>query len=181
MLAGKKIILGVTGSIAAYKAAYLCRLLIKQKAVVKVVMTQSATAFVSPLTFATLSKNEVDIQLIGDNSNWNNHVDLGLWANAFLIAPCTANTLSKLANGACDNMLTATYLSAKCPVCIAPAMDLDMWKHPATQHNIERLKSYGNAIIPVGNGELASGLYGDGRMAEPDEIINYLNDEIFQK
>jgi phosphopantothenoylcysteine decarboxylase/phosphopantothenate--cysteine ligase len=168
-----KFILGISGSIAAYKSAYLVRALVKKGHEVKVIMTPSATHFISPITLSTLSKNDVNIDLI-DAGTWNNHVDLGLWADAMIIAPATATTLGKLANGIADNMLIATYLSAKCPVHIAPAMDLDMWKHPSTKRNIELLKSYGNHIIPVGNGELASGLYGDGRMAEPDEIVSYI-------
>ena len=168
-----KFILGISGSITAYKSAYLVRALVKKGHEVKVIMTPSATHFISPITLSTLSKNDVNIDLI-DAGTWNNHVDLGLWADAMIIAPATATTLGKLANGIADNMLIATYLSAKCPVHIAPAMDLDMWKHPSTKRNIELLKSYGNHIIPVGNGELASGLYGDGRMAEPDEIVSYI-------
>ena len=168
-----KFILGISGSIAAYKSAYLVRALVKKGHEVKVIMTPSATHFISPITLSTLSKNDVNVDLI-DAGTWNNHVDLGLWADAMIIAPATATTLGKLANGIADNMLIATYLSAKCPVHIAPAMDLDMWKHPSTKRNIELLKSYGNHIIPVGNGELASGLYGDGRMAEPDEIVSYI-------
>jgi phosphopantothenoylcysteine decarboxylase/phosphopantothenate--cysteine ligase len=179
MLKGKKIILGVTGSIAAYKAAYLCRLLIKNEAEVRVVMTTSASAFISPLTLSTLSKHPVQIEMFDDASNWNNHVELGLWADLFLVAPCSANTLAKMANGACDNLLLATYLSAKCPAAIAPAMDLDMWKHSATQRNIQLVQSDGVHVIPVGNGELASGLNGEGRLAEPEDILTYLNNEFF--
>ena len=169
-----KIILGVTGSIAAYKSLALVRLLVKAGNEVKVIMTPAATAFVAPLSFSTLSKNDVIIELI-DDTNWNNHVELGLWADAFVIAPATATTLSKLASGQSDNMIVATYLSAKCPVFFAPAMDLDMWKHPATQSNIKKLQSYGNHMIPVGHGELASGLVGEGRMAEPEDIVAFLN------
>jgi len=168
-----KYILGVSGSIAAYKAAYLVRALIKEGHEVKVIMTPSATKFISPITLSTLSKNPVTVELI-DSGSWNNHVELGLWADAMIIAPATATTLAKLANGIADNMLVATYLSAKCPVYIAPAMDLDMWIHPSTKINIERLTSYGNQLLQVGHGELASGLYGDGRMAEPNEIIQFL-------
>lgn len=168
-----KYIIGISGSIAAYKSAYLVRALIKKDHEVKVIMTPSATKFISPITISTLSKNEVSVDLI-DEGTWDNHVELGLWADAMIIAPATATTLGKLAHGIADNMLIATYLSAKCPVHIAPAMDLDMWKHPSTQSNIQTLESYGNHIIPVGHGELASGLYGDGRMAEPNEIIAYL-------
>lgn len=168
-----KIVLGVTGSIACYKSLQLVRLLIKAGKEVRVVMTPTAAEFVTPLSFATLSKHEVVWELIGQDS-WNNHVELGLWADAFVVAPATATTLSKMAHGLSDNMLVATYLSAKCPVFIAPAMDLDMWHHPSTQNNIALLKSYGNQIIPVGNGELASGLVGEGRMAEPEDIVTFL-------
>ncbi|MEM1121934.1 MAG: bifunctional phosphopantothenoylcysteine decarboxylase/phosphopantothenate--cysteine ligase CoaBC [Bacteroidota bacterium] len=175
LLLGRKILLGITGSIAAYKSATLVRLLIKAGAEVKVLMTPAATEFITPLTIATLSKNEVHADLATDAS-WNNHVELGMWADVMLIAPLTATTLAKMTNGFCDNLLTATYLSAKCPVLVAPAMDLDMWKHPSTQNNITQIKTYGNQVIPVGYGELASGLVGAGRMAEPEEIINYLAD-----
>lgn len=173
----KKIILGVSGSIAAYKSLQLVRLLVKSGHEVKVIMTDAATHFVSALSFATLSRHDVSTQLI-DNDTWNNHVDLGLWADAMIIAPATATTLSKLANGLCDNMLVATYLSAKCPVYIAPAMDLDMWKHPSTWDNIKKLVSYGNQVIPVGHGELASGLIGAGRMAEPEDIVDFLHESL---
>jgi phosphopantothenoylcysteine decarboxylase/phosphopantothenate--cysteine ligase len=169
-LSGKKIILGVTGSIAAYKSAILIRLLVKAGAEVKVIMTGSATDFITPLTLSVLSKNPVTSHLQNDAGTWNNHVELGLWADLMLIAPASANTIAKMANGQCDNMLLATYLSAKCPVFFAPAMDLDMWAHPSTTRNIELLKSYGNYLIPVEKGELASGLTGEGRMAEPDHI-----------
>ena len=179
-LQGKKIILGITGSIAAYKSASLCRLLIKAGCEVKVIMTQSATEFITPLSLSTLSKNEV-ISAIATEDNWSNHVELGLWADAFLIAPATANTMGKLATGLADNMLVATYLSAKCPVYIAPAMDLDMWVHGSTKHNLVQLRAYGNDIIPVGHGELASGLVGDGRMAEPEEIVAYLENHLGKK
>ena len=168
-----KILLGITGSIAAYKSATLIRLLVKENYEVKCIMTPSATQFISPLTISTLSKSEVFIDFFSDEV-WHNHVELGLWADLFLIAPLSANTLSKLAHGLSDNMLTTTYLSAKCDVLVAPAMDLDMWKHKSTQQNIHLLKSYGNLIIPVGHGELASGLVGDGRMAEPEEIVAFL-------
>lgn len=173
MLAGKKIIIGICGSIAAYKTATLVRLLIKEKAEVKVVMTTSASLFITPLTLSTLSKNEVITDLVGNNQ-WNNHVELGLWADAFVIAPASANSLAKMANGICDSFLTAVYLSAKCNVYAAPAMDLDMWNHPSTKRNIQTLQNDGVHIIPVGNGELASGLVGDGRMAEPEEILDVL-------
>lgn len=167
------IILGISGSIAAYKAAFLTRLLVKQGANVQVIMTESATSFIPALTLSTLSKRPVYTEVVSESS-WNNHVELGLWADALLIAPATANTLAKLANGLCDNMLSAVYLSARCPVFVAPAMDVDMWKHPATQSNIQRLAAHGVHIIPVGFGELASGLVGDGRMAEPEEIVAFL-------
>ncbi|MBL7828958.1 MAG: bifunctional phosphopantothenoylcysteine decarboxylase/phosphopantothenate--cysteine ligase CoaBC [Saprospiraceae bacterium] len=169
-----KVILGISGSIAAYKAANLTRLLIKKGAHVQVLMTTAATDFISPLTLATLSKNPA-LTDVHTESGWNNHVDLGLWADAYVIAPATANTLAKLANGLCDNILSAVYLSARCPVFVAPAMDVDMWRHPATQQNVQKLKSYGVHVIPVGHGELASGLVGDGRMAEPEEIIHFLD------
>ncbi len=178
-LASKKIILCITGSIAAYKAAFLTRLLIKAQAEVRVIMTPSACAFISPLTLSTLSKHEVHTE-VSDGNSWNNHVELGLWADAMVIAPCTATTLGKMANGIADTMLVATYLSAKCPVYIAPAMDLDMWIHPSTKLNISKLESYGNGIIPVGNGELASGLSGEGRMAEPEDIVTYLSNKLAQ-
>lgn len=172
-LANKKIILGISGSIAAYKAAFLTRLLIKNGCEVQVVMTEASQSFITPITLSTLSKHPVHTNIM-DEDTWDSHVALGLWADAMVIAPATAATLSKLAMGLSDNMLTATYLSAKCPVFIAPAMDLDMWKHPSTQRNISTVKEYGNHIIPVGHGELASGLIGDGRMAEPEEIISFL-------
>jgi phosphopantothenoylcysteine decarboxylase/phosphopantothenate--cysteine ligase len=174
MLTNKKIIIGVTGSIAAYKIATLVRLLVKEKAEVKVIMTHSASLFITPLTLATLSKNEVLLDLVSEQ-NWNNHVELGLWADLLLIAPASANTLAKMAHGICDNMLLATYLSAKCPVMVAPAMDLDMWAHPSTKRNLAILASDKVSIIPVGNGELASGLSGDGRMAEPEDIVAYIS------
>jgi phosphopantothenoylcysteine decarboxylase/phosphopantothenate--cysteine ligase len=173
ILEGKKIILGVCGSIAAYKAAYLTRLLIKKGANVKVIMTPSATKFITPLTFSTLSNNAVYSE-VSSEEGWNNHVELGLWADAMLIAPTTATTLGKLANGICDSMVAAVYLSARCPVFFAPAMDLDMWAHPASQQNVARMQQYGNHLIPVGFGELASGLVGNGRMAEPEEIVAFL-------
>jgi phosphopantothenoylcysteine decarboxylase/phosphopantothenate--cysteine ligase len=181
MLKGKKIVLGVTGSIAAYKAAYLCRLLVKNEAEVQVVMTQSASVFVSPLTFSTLSKKPAIISMFDEGSNWNNHVNLGLWADLMLLAPASANSIAKMANGLCDNLLLAVYLSAKCPVAIAPAMDLDMWKHPSTQRNIQTLQQDGVKVIPVGNGELASGLNGEGRLAEPEEILSFIINEFFKK
>lgn len=176
MLKGKKVLLGICGSIAAYKSVYLVRLLVKEGAEVKVVMTPYSARFITALTFSTLSKNPVLSDFTGDDESWNSHVELGLWADVFLIAPVTANTISKMANGACDNLLTAVYLSARCPVLLAPAMDLDMWQHPSVQSNIRQLSKYGNLIIPVEEGELASGLSGEGRMAEPEHIINYLKD-----
>jgi phosphopantothenoylcysteine decarboxylase/phosphopantothenate--cysteine ligase len=149
----------------------LARLLVKAGAEVRVIMTAAAADFITPLTLSVLSKNPVTSHLQSDAGTWNNHVELGLWANLMVIAPASANTIAKMATGRCDNMLLATYLSARCPVFFAPAMDLDMWKHPATVRNIELLKSYGNQLIPVDNGELASGLTGDGRMAEPEAIV----------
>jgi len=174
-LRNKKIVLGVCGSIAAYKSAMLTRLLIKAGAEVKIIMTASASQFITPLTLTVLSQNKVFNHLNDDAGTWNNHVELGLWADAFVIAPVSANTLGKMANGICDNMLLATYLSAKCPVFFAPAMDLDMWKHKSVKRNIELLHSYGNILIPVEHGELASGLVGDGRMAEPEHIMDHLD------
>lgn len=174
MLNGKKIILGVTGSIAAYKAVLLVRLLVKSGAEVKVIMTPAAEDFVSRLTLSTLSRNPVLVDLF-DEQSWANHVMLGRWADVMLIAPLSCNTLSKMANGNCDNLLLAVYLSATCPVLIAPAMDEDMWHHPATQKNLNRLLSFGNTLIPVETGELASGLTGEGRMAEPETIVSFLN------
>jgi phosphopantothenoylcysteine decarboxylase/phosphopantothenate--cysteine ligase len=170
-LQGKKIAIGITGSIAAYKSISLVRLLVKEGAEVKVILTPSAKDFVSPLVLSTLSKNNVLVDLFDENS-WANHVALGRWADLLLIAPLSCNTLAKMAHGMCDNLLLAVYLSATCPVMIAPAMDEDMWKHPSTKHNIETLRSYGNHIIPVEAGELASGLIGEGRMAEPEQIVN---------
>jgi phosphopantothenoylcysteine decarboxylase/phosphopantothenate--cysteine ligase len=175
MLSGKRIVVGVTGSIAAYKSAFLLRLLVKSGAEVKVVMTASASDFITPLTLATLSKKPVLSDFFVKNSGeWNNHVDLGLWADALVIAPASANTISKMANGGCDNLLLAVYLSARCPVFFAPAMDLDMLQHPSTQKNISQLKQFGNHLIEPAHGELASGLVGTGRMAEPEEIIAHL-------
>ncbi|MBC8046067.1 MAG: bifunctional phosphopantothenoylcysteine decarboxylase/phosphopantothenate--cysteine ligase CoaBC [Fimbriimonadaceae bacterium] len=173
-LSGKKILLGVCSGIAAYKSAYLVRLLLKENAEVKVVMTPDAQHFVGALTFSALSKNPVATEFYNKHDGtWNNHVELGLWGDVFLIAPATANTIAKMASGICDNILLATYLSAKCPVIICPAMDLDMWKHASTISNIEKLNQYGNKMIEPGTGELASGLVGTGRMAEPEEIIQY--------
>ncbi len=172
-LKGKKILLGVTGGIAAYKAAFLVRLLVKEQAKVRVIMTESAKEFITPLTLATLSKNPVESVLVS-NDAWNNHVELGMWADVFVIAPLTANTLGKMAHGICDNLLLATYLSAKCPVIFAPAMDLDMYLHPTTSNNIEKLKEFGALCIEPEEGELASGLVGKGRMAEPEHILETL-------
>lgn len=175
MLTGKKILLGVSGSIAAYKSAVLVRLLVKAGADVKVVMTKSAHDFITPLTLSTLSKNPVLTDFVKDESGqWNNHVELGLWADCMLIAPASANTLAKFASGLCDNLLSAVYLSARCEVFFAPAMDLDMLQHPSTKGNIARLQSFGNRLIEPGYGELASGLTGNGRMAEPEEIVAVL-------
>ena len=174
IISGKKIILGVSGGIAAYKTASLVRLLIKAGAEVQVIMTPASCAFITPLTLATLSKRPVYTQFEKDFGEWTNHVELALWADAMLIAPATANTLAKMANGLCDNLLMATYLSAKCPVFFAPAMDLDMFAHPTTTKNIETLKSFGNQEIVSEFGELASGLIGQGRMAEPEQIVSQL-------
>jgi len=175
MLEGKKIVLGVCGSIAAYKSATLVRLLVKAGAQVQVIMTADAAGFITPLTLSTLSKKPVLVKYFEpDTGVWNNHVALGFWADLFIIAPASANTVAKMANGQCDNLLTAAYLSAKCPVYFAPAMDLDMWKHPATLNNVRKLQSYGNILIQPGTGELASGLHGEGRMAEPEEILDYI-------
>lgn len=175
MLKGKKILLGISGSIAAYKSATLVRLLIKAGAEVKVVMTPAAQHFISPLTLSTLSKNEILTEL-AENNSWSNHVMLGRWADIMLIAPLSCNTLAKMANGLCDNLLMAVYLSATCPVAVAPAMDEDMWHHLSTKENIKKIENFGNLVIPVENGELASGLKGDGRMAEPENIIHWLNE-----
>jgi len=177
MLEGRKFILGVCGSIAAYKSAYLVRLLVKGGASVKVIMTKKATGFITPLTMATLSKNPVCAEFIKNESGeWNNHVELGQWADAVIIAPASANTIASMSNGNCNNLLIATYLSASCPVFIAPAMDLDMFKHGSTKENLNRLKGFGNQIIEPEYGELASGLIGTGRMAEPENITRRLID-----
>lgn len=182
MLHGKKVLIGITGSIAAYKSAILIRGLVKAGAEVRTVMTPSAHAFITPLTISTVSKNPALTEFENsDTGEWNNHVELGIWADAMVLAPATGNTLAKMANGICDNLLLATYLSARCPVFIAPAMDLDMWQHPATQSNIERLKSFGNHIINPEHGELASGLVGTGRMAESEMIIEQLQASLKKK
>lgn len=175
MLKGKHVLLGITGSIAAYKAAVLVRLLVREGAEVKVVMTPLAKQFITPLTMATLSRNPILVEFFDpENGAWNSHVGLGQWADLFLIAPATANTIAKMSNGIADNLLLTCYLSARCPVCVAPAMDLDMYAHPATQENIRKLRSLGVGIIEPGAGELASGLTGKGRMAEPEEIVSQL-------
>ena len=175
MLKGKHIILGITGSIAAYKAATLTRLLVKEGATVKVVMTPLAKEFITPLTMATLSKSPIMVDFYNpENGDWNSHVDLGLWADLYLVAPASAITIGKMANGIADNLLLTTYLSAKCTVMVAPAMDLDMYRHPATQRNLEILRSFGNIIIEPESGELASGLIGKGRMEEPEQIVEFL-------
>ena len=193
VLSGKKIVLGISGGIAAYKTASLVRLFIKAGAHVQVIMTPASKDFITPLTLSTLSKNPVYSSFYKeeDSSNsqenpdqnleWNNHVEIALWADLIVIAPATANTLSKMANGICDNLVIATYLSAKCPVYFAPAMDLDMYKHPSTIESFRKLKSYGNIIIPAENGELASGLSGEGRMAEPENIVSFLENDLGSK
>jgi phosphopantothenoylcysteine decarboxylase/phosphopantothenate--cysteine ligase len=181
VLSGKKILLGVSGGIAAYKTATLVRLFIKAGADVQVVMTPASKDFVTPLTLSTLSKNPVHSTFYNEedeDAKWNNHVELALWADLMLIAPATANTLSKMVNGNCDNLLIATYLSAKCPVYFAPAMDLDMYKHPSTLASFQTLKQFGNTIIPAESGELASGLSGEGRMAEPENIITFIERDL---
>ena len=184
VLRGKKILLGISGGIAAYKTASLVRLLIKAGADVRVVMTPASKDFVTPLTLSTLSKNPVHSSFFDEedeNAVWNNHVELGLWADLFLIAPATANTMSKMVSGNCDNLLLATYLSAKCPVYFAPAMDLDMYKHPSTLASFKALQEYGNIMIPAESGELASGLSGEGRMAEPENIVAFIEKDIERK
>ena len=181
VLSGKKILLGITAGIAAYKTATLVRLFIKLGAEVKVIMTPASKDFITPLTLSTLSKNPVHSTFYekeDENELWNNHVELGLWADYFVIAPATANTLSKMVSGTCDNLLLATYLSAKCPVYFAPAMDLDMYKHPSTKENLKALQNFGNVMIPATSGELASGLVGEGRMAEPEDIITFIENDI---
>ncbi|HEX3010240.1 MAG TPA: bifunctional phosphopantothenoylcysteine decarboxylase/phosphopantothenate--cysteine ligase CoaBC [Bacteroidales bacterium] len=177
LLQGKKILLAVTGSIAAYKAAILVRMLVKEGAEVKVLMTPLAKEFITPLTLATLSKNPILVDFFNpENGDWNSHVDLGLWADAYLVAPATANTIGKMANGIADNLVITTYLSARCKVFVAPAMDLDMFSHPTTTRNLATLKSFGNIIIEPATGELASGLEGKGRMEEPENIVKALAD-----
>ncbi len=181
ILSGKNILLGVTAGIAAYKTAHLTRLFVKAGAHVKVILTPKATEFVTPLTLSVLSKNPVHYEFVNEDPNeelWNSHVDLGLWADYMIIAPATANSLSKMASGAADNLLLATYLSAKCPVYIAPAMDLDMYQHPTTRKNLAILASYGHTVIPAESGELASGLTGEGRMAEPENILSFIENNI---
>ncbi|WP_372755282.1 bifunctional phosphopantothenoylcysteine decarboxylase/phosphopantothenate--cysteine ligase CoaBC [Mariniflexile sp.] len=184
ILSGKNILLGISGGIAAYKSASLVRLFIKSGANVKVIMTPSSKDFITPLTLSTLSKNPVYSSFVNegdDTAVWNSHVDLGMWADIFIIAPATANTLSKMANGVCDNLLLATYLSARCPVFYAPAMDLDMYIHPSTLKSFEALNSYGNIMVPATSGELASGLVGEGRMAEPEDIVAFIEKAIIDK
>ncbi len=179
MLSDRKVLLGITGSIAAYKSAFLTRLLVKSGAHVQVLMSDAATRFISPLTLSTLSRRDVLTEVITDES-WNSHVELGLWADLMIVAPITAHTIGRLANGLCDDIITACYLSARCPVMIAPAMDLDMWKHPAVQRNIDKLQSDGVQLVPAEHGELASGLIGTGRMAEPEDIYSRI-EVILQK
>ncbi len=184
ILSGKKVLLAISAGIAAYKTASLVRLFIKSGAEVKVIMTPASKDFITPLTLSTLSKNPVASTFYDkeeENELWNNHVDLGLWADVLLVAPATANTLSKMANGTCDNLVLATYLSAKCPVYFAPAMDLDMYQHPSTKTSLEKLQSFGNILIPATSGELASGLVGEGRMAEPEDIVNFIEKDIHSK
>lgn len=178
ILSGKKILVGITAGIAAYKSAFLVRLLKKNGADVKVIMTPDALDFVTPLTLSTLSGHPVYYNLTDDEGNWHNHVDLGLWADLFVIAPATANTLSKMASGAANNLLLTTYLSAKCPVYFAPAMDLDMYKHRSTKQSIEQLIGFENKFIKPGDGELASGLSGEGRMAEPEDILEFISQDL---
>jgi len=186
VLSGKKIVLGITAGIAAYKTTYLVRFFIKEGAQVQVIMTPAAKEFVTPLTLSTLSKNPVLSSFFNENNEdenalWNSHVDMGLWADLMVIAPATANTMSKMTLGTADNLLLATYLSAKCPVYFAPAMDLDMFKHPSTKKNIITLQKFGNVLIPVTSGELASGLVGEGRMAEPEDIVDFIRKDILKK
>ena len=177
----KKVLLAVTAGIAAYKISFLVRLFIKEGAEVKVILTPKAREFVTPLTLSTLSKNPVEWEFSDETGNWNNHVELGLWADFMVVAPATAHSLSKMADGSADNLVLATYLSAKCPVYIAPAMDLDMYQHPTTQENLSQLESFGNIIIPAESGELASGLVGEGRMAEPENILSFIENDLKKK
>ena len=184
VLSGKKVLLGITAGIAAYKTASLVRLFIKLGAEVQVIMTPASKDFITPLTLSTLSKNPVHSTFYdkeAENELWNNHVDLGLWADIMVIAPATANTLSKMTNGVCDNLLLATYLSSKCSVYFAPAMDLDMYIHPSTKNNLDKLQSFGNVMIPATSGELASGLVGEGRMAEPEDIVSFIEKDLLNK
>ena len=184
ILSGKKVLLGISAGIAAYKTASLVRLFIKSGAEVRVVMTPASKDFITPLTLSTLSKNPVSTTFYDkedENELWNNHVELGLWADIFLIAPATANTMAKMTTGTCDNLLLATYLWAKCPIYFAPAMDLDMYKHPSTLKSIQQLQSYGNVLIPAASGELASGLVGEGRMAEPEDIFSFIEKNMLSK
>ncbi len=182
MLKGKKILVGVTGGIAAYKTANIIRLLVSDGADVKVIMTAHAKEFITSLTLSTLSKNPVLTEFYNpENGDWNSHIDLGLWADLYLIAPATANSIAKMANGIADNLLLTTYLSARCPVMLAPSMDTDMLKHPATVINIETLKAFGNIVLDPVSGELASGLTGKGRMAEPEEIVKEINNLLSKK
>ncbi len=184
VLSGKNVLVGVTAGIAAYKTAHLVRLFIKAGAKVQVIMTPASKDFVTPLTLSTLSKNPVHSTFYDkdeENELWNNHVELGLWADLMVVAPATANTLSKMANGICDNLLLATYLSAKSKVYFAPAMDLDMYKHPSTKNTIEKLQDFGNIMIPAESGELASGLVGEGRMAEPSTIVSFIERDILNQ
>jgi phosphopantothenoylcysteine decarboxylase/phosphopantothenate--cysteine ligase len=182
MLKGKNILVGVTGGIAAYKTATIIRLLVKEGAQVKVIMTSHAKEFISPLTLSTLSKNPVLIEFYNpENGDWNSHVDLGTWADMYLIAPATANSIAKMAVGIADNLLLTTYLSARCPVFLAPSMDTDMLRHPATVINIETLRAFGNTILEPAEGELASGLEGKGRMPEPEEIVREIRDFFTKK
>jgi len=176
LLSGKKVLLGITGSISAYKAADLCRLLIQAEASVRVIMTEASTSFISPLTLSVLSKNKVEVEFVNDDSTWNNHVELGLWADLLVVAPATATTMAKFVNGICDNLLSATYLSARCPVLIAPAMDHDMYLHQATAENISVLKGRNHIIVGPEDGELASGLIGKGRLTDPQKIVDRIID-----
>lgn len=181
MLTGKKILVGVSGGIAAYKTASVIRLLVKEGAEVRVIMTERSKDFITPLTLATLSRNPVLTEFFSpENGSWNSHIELGLWADLFLIAPATANTISKMANGIADNLLLTTYLSSRCPVLVAPSMDMDMLDHPSVKRNLETLRKSGNHILDAPEGDLASGLSGKGRMAEPEDIVNEITG-FFQK